>query len=223
MPKAILFDLGNTVMEERSYNLVAGFNAISNSFSTDISFDELKRSISLGQQDNCEFNLVDWIEHQLVKSDRSEAEKLELVFWNNVVSLLPISGVQLVLGFLNKNNIKLAAISNAIFSSNCLIEELKRHNLNQYFEFVISSADHRIRKPHPLLFKEALASLDVQRNDVWFIGDRWDADIIGASSVGIVPVWFGGDLQDYDINIKHLKLSRWSEFMELWSQHAEIA
>jgi len=224
MLKAILFDLGNTVLEERSYDLAAGYEVISGSLSTNDSVDDLNRSIILGQIDDCEFSIVEWIEERLDNNNGADvAQELEFKLWNQVVSLVPVFGIESVLGLLTKYEIRLAAVSNAIFSSRCMVSELQRFELNDYFEFVISSADLGVRKPNPRPFEEALATLGVQRNEVWFIGDSWDADIIGASSVGIMPIWFGGNYHDHDFNIKHLKLSRWSEFKKLWSQHAGYA
>lgn len=101
-----------------------------------------------------EFQLLQWIRDNLSSDQASvTAEAIELKLWKKTVSLLPIQGVQSVLDFLVKENIRVAAISNAIFRSPCMAYELEKHGLNKYFEFILSSADHGIRKPDPKIFE----------------------------------------------------------------------
>lgn len=106
------------------------------------------------QVGTAEFQLLQWIRDNLSSDQASvTAEAIELKLWKKTVSLLPIQGVQSVLDFLVKENIRVAAISNAIFRSPCMAYELEKHGLNKYFEFILSSADHGIRKPDPKIFE----------------------------------------------------------------------
>ena len=98
--------------------------------------------------------------------------------------------------------------------------ELEGHKLDGYFEFVISSADHGIRKPDIKIFELALSALEIKPHDVWYIGDSWDADIVGATSANMTAVWFKDRFHDHDANIKHIKLRKWSDFEDVWRQRA---
>ena len=40
MPKATIFDLGDTVLEERSYNMIDGYKSISSKLSSSVSLDD---------------------------------------------------------------------------------------------------------------------------------------------------------------------------------------
>jgi HAD superfamily hydrolase (TIGR01549 family) len=61
--------------------------------------------------------------------------------------------------------------------------------LRSYFDFILTSARVGVRKPTPLIFKEALAFWGARPDQAVMIGDTVTADIIGANSVGIASVW----------------------------------
>jgi putative hydrolase of the HAD superfamily len=58
------------------------------------------------------------------------------------------------------------------------------------FEFVITSSDYIFRKPMPHLFRVAIELSKLPPDEIWFCGDNTMADIMGAHSVGMFPVWF---------------------------------
>lgn len=222
MPKAILFDLGDTVLKEMSYDIVAGYRSISKSLSPDASLEKLEAATALSQKGNSEFKLLEWINSNLGDSQQqTNAVNIELALWRRTVSLLPIPGIREVLEFLAAKNIRIAAISNAVFSSQCMRAELAKHNLGQYFEFVISSADYGIRKPDTKIFELALSKLGVKPQDAWYIGDQWEADVIGATSANMTAVWFKDASCDGVTNAEHIKLKNWADFEEVWQKYVQ--
>jgi putative hydrolase of the HAD superfamily len=63
---------------------------------------------------------------------------------------------------------------------------------------VVSSADVGLRKPDPRIFELALERLDVAPSQAVHVGDHYYADMVGAGSVGMVPVLIdrhGGEQQ----------------------------
>lgn len=221
MPRAVIFDLGDTVLEEKSYNISSGFEKISVYLSPRVSLTELTDSIAHGQEGSCEFQIARWIETNMrSQSGSMSAHDIELLLWDASVELVLKSRIRQVLDFLVANGVRIAAISNAIFSSNCMRFELAKHNLDSYFEFVISSADHGMRKPDAAIFAWASRALGVESFDTWYIGDRWDADITGAASAGMKAILFGCQPDVHDPNIDHIKLKNWSNFQNVWREHA---
>ena len=219
MPTAILFDLGDTVLKENAYSISHGFEVISKYLSSDVTFDRFSQAVRSSQVGTDEFKLSQWLVDNLsADQDSSNIEAIELELWIETVSLSPIRDVGRALEFLHRENIRIAAISNAIFSSHCMRYELQKHGLASYFEFVLSSGDLGIKKPDPKIFKLALAKLGLTPGEVWYIGDKWDADVIGANSVEMLPIWFKRDFPDHDASIKHLKLSQWSDFEKVWGR-----
>ena len=55
--------------------------------------------------------------------------------------------------------------------------------LSPYFEKIFTSALIGYSKPHPKIFQAAIEKLDPKA--IWMIGDNYDADIVGAESIGI--------------------------------------
>ena len=60
------------------------------------------------------------------------------------------------------------------------------------FDAVVVSEAVGIRKPDPGIFLRAMSGIDAYPEDAWFVGDNPVADILGASNVGMVPVWMRG-------------------------------
>ncbi len=162
MPKAVIFDLGDTVLEERSYSITEGYDAISKHLCPRASVEELKKSITRNKTGNKEFKLLEWISaHLLNPHGLVNSQNIELELWKETVSLLPKPDIQCVLDFLVDKDIRIAAISNAIFSSSCMKVELEAHGLDKYFELILSSADHGLRKPDKEIFRLALNALEI--------------------------------------------------------------
>lgn len=68
--------------------------------------------------------------------------------------------------------------------------KLAATGLADVFEVVVCTDEHgrRHRKPHPLGFRVALASLGVPATACVMVGDRPDKDVVGAHRVGMVAI-----------------------------------
>ena len=69
------------------------------------------------------------------------------------------------------------------------MELLNRAGLHRYFEMVLTSDAHGLRKPDPSIFRAALAHFQVEPERSVMIGDSYDADILGAGPLGIRTIW----------------------------------
>jgi putative hydrolase of the HAD superfamily len=61
---------------------------------------------------------------------------------------------------------------------------------------IVLSSEVGKRKPHPFIFQRALSELGVAADEALFVGDRLEADVFGASRVGMKTVqalWFRAD------------------------------
>lgn len=80
---------------------------------------------------------------------------------------------------------RIAVLSNA--DDGFLLPNLKLLGLE--FERVLSSEQARVYKPLPGLFEEMLRALQVKPDEAVYVGDRQFEDVLGASRVGMHPVW----------------------------------
>lgn len=86
---------------------------------------------------------------------------------------------------LKRDHLVLGVVSNWSTSLKDLLRDLQ---LLPYFEVVTSSADIGYRKPNPLIFELTLETLALSPDEVVHVGDRIDADVKGAQEAGITPV-----------------------------------
>ena len=95
-------------------------------------------------------------------------------------------GVEEVLKSLKEMGLKIGLISNApgIFPINVL----RRYGLDKYMDYMVTSYQVGVIKPHPKIFKTALEKLNVQPNEAIFVGDTPPIDIKGAKQVGMKTV-----------------------------------
>ena len=63
-------------------------------------------------------------------------------------------------------------------------------NLNNYFDTIIISEEVGLSKPDKRIFELALNKLDVQPEDVLFVGDDLEKDIAGPQNANIKGIWF---------------------------------
>lgn len=48
------------------------------------------------------------------------------------------------------------------------------------------------RKPNKRIFDLALEKAALRASEVWYVGDQYECDIVGARSAGIFPIWYQG-------------------------------
>ncbi len=57
------------------------------------------------------------------------------------------------------------------------------------FETVVVSDTVGWRKPHPVIFEQALADMGLAPSECLFVGDRPDIDVVGAKRIGMAAAW----------------------------------
>jgi 2-haloalkanoic acid dehalogenase type II len=87
---------------------------------------------------------------------------------------------------LRRRGIKLAVISNFVDTLDAVCDV---HGLTEYFDVIVSSVGAKAMKPDPRIFRTTLTRLGVHPRDAWHVGDNYWADVLGARSVGMRPVF----------------------------------
>lgn len=83
---------------------------------------------------------------------------------------------------------RLGIVSNASDDADVqkLVDNIK---IRQYFDIVLSSAACGIRKPNPKIFEIALDHIKVEPTETVMVGDTLGADILGARNANIFSIW----------------------------------
>ncbi len=93
-----------------------------------------------------------------------------------------LPGVSEALEILKEKALQLAVVSN---SDGTVEEILQEQGLRHYFDVVVDSHLVGFEKPDPRLFYHAIALSRAAPEQTLHIGDMYDADVLGARSVGL--------------------------------------
>lgn len=229
-PEMILFDYGQTLVEELSWDWNVGLtnvlrHAVRNDHNltgpelnarTHIIFDEINR---LSREGGIEFSFCAFLrlllEYNGIKTNLSDLEN-ERIFWETTSPSRPMPEIDLLIDYLNSEGIRTGIISNMVYSSDLLYERANRYVPNNKFEFIIASSNYVFKKPSPVIFQLALNKAQLTADKVWYCGDSTHNDVRGAAAVGIYPVWFTnnnpGATTSYEGEYFHI--SKWSQLIE---------
>lgn len=122
---------------------------------------------------------------ELVSAD----EVLKAFHWGHIDGVVAFPDALEVLPVLTEAGLELGIITNAATPMWMRDRELESMGLLSYFSHCrLSAVDVGYIKPHPAIFNHALEALGATAEEVVFVGDNPEADIIGAQNVGIKAV-----------------------------------
>lgn len=109
--------------------------------------------------------------------------------------MVPMQQMPETLDKLEKLGVPMYVLSNSGFSADALSIALEKLGLRKYFRKVWSSADYGRIKPDRGFFEMAITyALDEnpgeKREDIFFVGDIYETDVVGAHNAGIQSIWF---------------------------------
>ena len=174
---------------------------------TDYSLLELLTTV---MQRECEFIREVGIEKHVAQIAWELLQSGHYLFAANSITLY--DDVVPTLAHLRDAGFKLAIVSNWDTPLDPLTERL---GIAEYFDAIVASHDARVRseKPDPHIFNYALAAVGISAKETVHVGDTYEADIVGARSVGIRPI-----LLDRD----GAQAGRWDETIECLSELPEM-
>ncbi|HEY3312305.1 MAG TPA: HAD family hydrolase [Anaerolineales bacterium] len=92
------------------------------------------------------------------------------------------------LAALQNSGFRLGLVSNAGDDPDVL-QLVDHFGIGGFFDFILTSAACGYRKPHPRIFELALENWNCMPDEIAMVGDRLDADIGGARPLGIYTIW----------------------------------
>lgn len=238
-PKMIIFDYGGTLFYEPDFDWLRGEEAVFshiiknplNVTAKDI-YDFNDRIFSDSQKsrnDNIELHHFQMLklkyEYNLLELD-IPYEEAEWLLWQNISPANEkccMPNAKQMLSFIHEQGIRTGIISNMGWSGNALTKRINTILPKNHFEFIITSSEYCYRKPETLIFELALRKAGLKPKDVWFCGDTFNADIIGAHNSGLYPVYYqgqvtGGPKRDkikHSTNFDYLEINDWNNLIEI--------
>ena len=209
-PEMIIFDYGQTIISEGTFDGVKGTAAVME-YATENPrgltpeqvqaeavainrglnrFDPLKRAQNTVELPNHMFTR--YLYESLGLKISLSAENIDRVFWRNAAPGSPTEGIQEFLEYLWQQGIRTAVLSNISYAGVVVEERINRLLPDNHFEFIIATSEYLFRKPSKRIFDLALYKSGLDPEDVWYIGDNYDCDVAGARNAGMFPVWYKG-------------------------------
>ena len=206
--KAVLFDLGSTLIEYENQDwptlgktgIIAAYPFMKKSFSQlpvveqfGPTFYKYLRAILDQRQDHSEVELHDvcnriFKQMGLSITDGIVGKFVDIYYKPVTEQITLIPGADKILEKLKEAGLTIGLVSNSIFPEKFHRSEMERFGLLKYFDFTIFSSSVGIRKPGKNIFDMALKRAGVDSSKAIFIGDRFDADVGGAKNAGITSV-----------------------------------
>ena len=161
-PKALIFDMNGTMIDDMAYHVKGWFNILNDDLGAGLSYEAVK-SHMYGKNEEVlvrifgegKFTMAEMQDYALEKERRYQAAYLP--------HLALIAGLETFLKKAKQANIPMAIGSAAIpFNINFVLDNL---NLHHYFTAVVSADDVTISKPHPETFTKAAELLGIAPAD----------------------------------------------------------
>lgn len=244
--KAIGFDLFNTLIVMEQEALLTAFDRLAQSLS-ESGFDldhtvfkttyreEALRFLEAARQDGRETHNRFWI-HAALRAQGHTLEPEDLRIERGVDAYFSVflDACSLLPGTLEmldavKGRHRLGLLSNFTHSPAALAI-IDRLGLRRFFDVVLISGDLGYRKPHPFVFERLIEELGVGPEEMLYVGDDPEPDVLGARGSGIQPVW---TTQVQEKHIPYTKgvarfkedepdpsvprISNWKDFLDLLS------
>lgn len=114
---------------------------------------------------------------------------MEIFYSQYIEDSVSSKGALEVLKYLKVKGYTIKIISNCILHDDIYKNVFKKHNLDMFIDEYIFSYSRKIRKPNPLLFKEAIRDYKGDIKDVIMVGDSLEADINSAQRIGFKVIW----------------------------------
>ncbi|MBY0412993.1 MAG: YjjG family noncanonical pyrimidine nucleotidase [Bdellovibrionales bacterium] len=206
-----LFDLDDTLLDFQASEKLA-FNQTFNHFGITASLDELHKTYKV------ENNLL-WkqIESGEVTKDFLKVERFKRTLSHHKIEIPPQVMADFYLEQLPKNVVlidgaveicqfvkqfgELGIITNGIEYTQR--ERIKNSALKDYIDFIAVSEECGFAKPDIRFFEFAVSRARAfKKESTIIVGDRIDADILGAQKFGIDSCWFNPHRQHADAKIK---------------------
>lgn len=232
-PKMILFDYGQTLANERKFDGVRGTNAVlqhatknergytaedvqsvADAINSELGrFDPARRHLFQVEVPNHMFTA--YLYQSMGIELALTPQEIDRIFWDAASPGVPTEGIVEFLEILKANHIRTGVISNISYCGEIVQERINNLLPQHEFEYIIATSEYMFRKPNKRIFDLALEKASLQADDVWYIGDNYECDVVGARTADIFPVWYTGALETPSHHDDVLTISHWNELARI--------
>lgn len=233
-PEMILFDYGQTLVSEAPFDGVKGTEAVLRYCTENkyhLTAEQIQREADainheLGRFDPARRHLfqVEVPRHMFsaylyeslgIRISLTQEEE-DRIFWDAASPGKPTEGVTEFLDYLNRRGIRTGVVSNISYCGQVVEQRIRGLFPGQPFEFILATSEYMFRKPNERIFRLALEKAGLEPEKVWYIGDQYECDIVGAAGAGLFPVWYIGAIDlPYMPHEEVLTADSWEEIQRI--------
>lgn len=119
------------------------------------------------------------------------------IYWDTMLENMVLNeGVIELFELLKERGLKIGICTD--LTAHIQHRKIRKLGIDKYIDCIVSSEEVGREKPDPRMFNLCLMKLNVQPEEVIYIGDNLKKDIIGAQNVGIESFWLNGKLEKID-------------------------
>lgn len=116
------------------------------------------------------------------------ARKAAAVYWDAVFAKMTVRpGAPEFMDELHAHGIRIAVVTNML--ADIQMEKLMRLGLSERIDYLVTSEEAGIDKPHRTIFDLAMRKCGVQPDEALMVGDNFTHDVCGAHEAGISGIW----------------------------------
>lgn len=189
MIKAVLFDLDNTLIDFVKMKTVCSKASVKAMIQAGLEMKEDEAYKLLIDIYAPTFFEDDRIFEKFLKKAKGKIDykilSAAIVAYRKIADdlLMPYEGVIETLNKLKNQGLTLGVVTDAPRIKGWI--RLTTAGLSDYFNFVITLGDYKLRKPHKTPFNIALKNLNLKPEEVLFVGDNLEKDIKGDKKAGM--------------------------------------
>jgi putative hydrolase of the HAD superfamily len=105
-------------------------------------------------------------------------------------SVVARAGLEATLCALHAQGIRLGIVTNG--ETPFQDPKIQQLSIRRYLSTVVISEAIQVQKPDPRIFVHALSEIGCQASETWFVGDHPVNDVLGAAAVGLRAIWLTG-------------------------------
>ncbi|MGV7221276.1 MAG: HAD family hydrolase [Nitrospinales bacterium] len=184
--------------------------------------DDFHKNIAVSRKNHREACFEDVLESQLdhfkvnIESVVSIKEILEVYYKDIYSSRKVFPDVVYTLQALKNSGVRMGIVSNTTNPAFMKDYEKQMLGLDSFFEFSVYSSEVKWRKPHKFIFEFAINRLDLSPNQILFVGDDYNMDVIGAQGAGMQAAWLNRDNESLcETNYPEYVLTKFSDLLQL--------
>ncbi len=208
-PRALIFDLGSTLIEyeavpwdelgiecvksARSFLIKKGFD-----LPDEEEFQQAFVDVRSGYRQLAQESLVEWdvptvagklFDKLEINHDEALVDGFFDAYYEPVdVQLFIYDDVLETLERLKDSYPLMGLVSNTVFPERAHLNELKRFGIEPFLDFTVFSSTFKLRKPHPDIFYHAVNLAGCAPKEALYVGDRYVEDIEGPEGIGMAAI-----------------------------------